>query len=101
MAFDRPRVSQQGAVVPQRLTVAPALPSEWDGFSAVLRPGKAVCRIRVARGPAAGIEINGKKGEGNSFKLESEGEFDVRVIVAGEMASAAREKKKQRAKAAE
>ncbi|MGN6466031.1 MAG: hypothetical protein ACTHLP_11135, partial [Rhizobiaceae bacterium] len=84
-----------------RLVVAPALPSEWDGFSAVFRPGNAVYRIRVSRGDAAGIEVNGKKGAGNSFEIESEGEFDVVVTVIGGEASVAKKNRQRQASAAE
>ena len=84
-----------------RLIVAPALPGEWEGFSAVLRPGKAVYRIRVARGDTATIEVNGKKSAGNSFGIDAEGEFDVQVTVAGARATVARTRKGQRANAAE
>jgi cyclic beta-1,2-glucan synthetase len=84
-----------------RLIVAPALPADWEGFSAVLRPGKAVYRIQVARGDTATIEVNGKKSAGNSFGIEAEGEFDVQVTVAGARATVARTRKGQRANAAE
>jgi cyclic beta-1,2-glucan synthetase len=84
-----------------RLVVAPALPGDWEGFSAVLRPGKAIYRIRVVRGDAATVEIGGKKSAGNSFGIEEEGTFDVLVTVTGERAAAARTRKGQRASAAE
>jgi cyclic beta-1,2-glucan synthetase len=84
-----------------RLVVAPALPGDWEGFSAVLRPGKATYRIRVVRGDAATVEIGGKKSAGNSFGIEEEGTFDVLVTVTGERAAAARTRKGQRASAAE
>ncbi len=74
-----------------RLVIAPALPSEWDGFTAVLRPGKAVYRIRVTRDEMAGIEIDGKATDGNSIEFKSKGEFDVLVKIAG-----AKKKKKER-----
>jgi cyclic beta-1,2-glucan synthetase len=76
----------------ERLIVSPSLPSEWDGFSAVLRPGNAVYRIRVARGATAGMEINGKKSSGNSFRIEADGEFDVVVTVAGKRERLAKRK---------
>jgi cyclic beta-1,2-glucan synthetase len=84
-----------------RLVVAPALPAEWEGFSAVLRPGKAVYRIRVVRGGETTVEINGEKSAGNSFDVADKGVFDVLVTVAGENVSAVRKRKGQRAKAAE
>jgi cyclic beta-1,2-glucan synthetase len=84
-----------------RLVVAPALPADWEGFSAVLRPGKAVYRIRVTRGGTATVEINGEKSGGNSFAIADKGEFDVEVTVTGGRAVAARAKKGQRANAAE
>ena len=84
-----------------RLVVAPALPAEWEGFSAVLRPGKAVYRIRVVRGGEITVEINGEKSAGNSFDVADKGVFDVLVTVAGENVSAVRKRKGQRAKAAE
>jgi cyclic beta-1,2-glucan synthetase len=83
----------------ERLIVAPALPGEWNGFSAVLRIGKAIYRIRVERGDAASIEIDGRKSGGNSFPIEKEGEFGVLVTVAG--ARAAGRKKTRQANAAE
>ncbi|MBN9065638.1 MAG: protein ndvB, partial [Rhizobiales bacterium] len=84
-----------------RLVVAPALPAEWEGFSAVLRPGKAVYRIRVVRGGEITVEINGEKSAGNSFDVADKGVFDVLVTVADENVSAVRKRKGQRAKAAE
>ena len=83
------------------LVVAPALPTEWEGFSAVLRPGKAVYRVRVARGAAAAVEIDGKKSQGNSFKIAEEGEFDVLVTVPAEGSVVAGTRKRLRTKAAE
>jgi cyclic beta-1,2-glucan synthetase len=84
-----------------RLIVAPALPAEWEGFSAVLRPGKAVYRIRVIRGDTATVEVHGEKSAGNSFAIADEGEFDIVVTVTGERGAVARTKKGQRANAAE
>ena len=42
------------------LVVAPALPSSWDGFNVALKLGEAEYRIAVRRGPAAGIEVDGR-----------------------------------------
>jgi cyclic beta-1,2-glucan synthetase len=84
-----------------RLIVAPALPGEWEGFSAVRRSGKAVYRIRVVRGDAATVAVNGEKSAGNSFGIAEKGAFEIVVTVTGERASAVRKRKGQRAKAAE
>jgi cyclic beta-1,2-glucan synthetase len=59
-----------------QLLVEPALPSEWDGFSATLRLGASICRIQVSRKAgskdlavmidgkkASKIVLDGKKGE--------------------------------------
>jgi hypothetical protein len=67
----------------------------------VLRPGKAVYRIRVTRGDTTTVEVDGKTSAGNSFGIEAEGEFDVKVTVAGVRAAVARTRKGQRANAAE
>jgi cellobiose phosphorylase len=83
----------------ERLIVAPALPGGWNGFSAVLRLGKAVYRIRVERGGTATVEIDGRKSAGNSFPIEKEGAFDVLVTAAG--ARAAGKRKARQANAAE
>ncbi|MCV0393911.1 MAG: protein ndvB [Rhizobiaceae bacterium] len=62
------------------ITVEPAIPSDWDGFSATLRIGDATHRLRVER--VAGLKrtetiVDGKTRKGGTFDLRDSGEHDV------------------------
>ncbi|MBL8584922.1 MAG: protein ndvB, partial [Rhizobiaceae bacterium] len=59
-------VRKQGSA----LSIKPALPSHWSGFSAVLRHGDATVKIRVQRSTEPGITVDGKAVSGNLVELE-------------------------------
>jgi len=66
----------------RRITVKPAMPSHWEGFSATLRLSGAVYRIKVQRDAAArasSVEVNGASSDGLTFDLVDSGEVDVLV----------------------
>ena len=62
-----------------RITVAPSLPSSWNGFDASLRLGEAEYRIKVARGISPGLTIDGKPAD--YIAVHNGGIFDVNVTV--------------------
>jgi cyclic beta-1,2-glucan synthetase len=69
-----------------RVSIQPALPSDWPGYSATLRIGGTCYRIRVTRDPgavAASIGVDGEWTEGSSFALREGGEVDIEVKLPG------------------
>ena len=63
-----------------RLTLRPALPASWPGFSATLSIEGASYRIVVSRGSEARLTVNGKPA--GHVALHHSGEHDVSVTVA-------------------
>ena len=68
-----------------RLVVTPALPSDWNGYSAKIKVGDAVYRIKIERkkGKGTDIAINGRKTKETAIPLKTSGEFNV-VVKVGE-----------------
>lgn len=66
-----------------RLTVKPALPSHWEGYSVTLRLSDAVYRIKVRRedGAEPAIEIDGNRQPGTDIPLRQGGDLEISVIV--------------------
>jgi cyclic beta-1,2-glucan synthetase len=67
------------------ISVKPALPPEWSGFTATLKLGGGTYRIVVERDPSAGepvMEIDGQRLEHCAFELSGEGDFEVKVKLA-------------------
>lgn len=73
-------ISQRG----NRLVVSPAIPKHWEGYSATLRLGGAVYRLRVVRdkaAKAAKAEVDGVKGKDASFAMRDSGEVEVVIRI--------------------
>jgi len=68
-----------------RLSIKPALPSHWEGYSATLRLSDAVYRIKVRResGSEAAIEVDGERQAGTDFELKPAGAYEITVFVPG------------------
>lgn len=67
-----------------RLTIVPALPSHWEGYSATLRLSDAVYKIKVIReaGLAAlRVELDGVRLEDAAIPLRKEGSVELLVYV--------------------
>jgi cyclic beta-1,2-glucan synthetase len=65
-----------------RLELKPCLPPEWDGFSAELKLGNALYRIRVSRGAGSAVTVDGTPIDGGAIPLATDGEHEVEVTVA-------------------
>jgi cellobiose phosphorylase len=63
----------------QGLQIAPALPSEWPGFTAQRVFRGVRYHITVERGPQAGMTVDGKAVEGNVVPLPVSGNQNVSV----------------------
>ncbi|WP_378943240.1 GH36-type glycosyl hydrolase domain-containing protein [Mesorhizobium sp. ANAO-SY3R2] len=69
-----------------RIVVSPAIPSHWEGYSATLRLGGAIYRLRVVRdksAKAAKAEVDGVKSKDASFAMCESGEIEVTIRIPG------------------
>jgi cyclic beta-1,2-glucan synthetase len=66
------------------ISIRPALPGSWPGFSAVLKQGQTMLRIRVERageGREPGLSVDGERRDGNSVEIGGAGERQILVLV--------------------
>lgn len=63
------------------LLMAPAIPSNWEGFSAARRYRGVLYKIRVGRGETPGMRVDGQPVEGNLIPLPPAGQDSVSVEV--------------------